>query len=201
MDRKLINRRYRIERQIGEGAAAEVYLAQDSVLNRKVALKSLRPQFAADPSFRVASNAKRKPPRASIIRTSSPFSMSAKIAVCRISSWNTSTAKPCAPSSTRKRRSTSTMSPFWSSRSRPARLCAPARPGPSRHQPHNILVDQQGLAKVVDFGIAKGLSDEALTDAAESIGTVQYISPEQASGLMATPNRTSTRCPWSHSKC
>jgi len=55
-------------------------------------------------------------------------------------------------------------------------------------KPQNILVDAAGLAKVVDFGIAKGLSDSTLTEAGTGLGTVHYLSPEQASGLMATPS-------------
>ena len=54
-------------------------------------------------------------------------------------------------------------------------------------KPGNILVDEHGRARLVDFGIAKGLADGDLTEAGASLGTVGYLSPEQAAGLMATP--------------
>src|SRR6185437_9819477 len=54
-------------------------------------------------------------------------------------------------------------------------------------KPQNILVDANGNAKVVDFGIAKGLSDANLTEAGTGMGTVHYVSPEQARGERATP--------------
>lgn len=49
-------------------------------------------------------------------------------------------------------------------------------------KPQNILVDRQGNAKVVDFGIAKGIKDPSITEAGTGMGTVHYVSPEQARG-------------------
>jgi serine/threonine-protein kinase len=54
-------------------------------------------------------------------------------------------------------------------------------------KPGNILVDTHGRARLVDFGIAKGLADGDLTETGASLGTIGYLSPEQAAGLMATP--------------
>ena len=54
-------------------------------------------------------------------------------------------------------------------------------------KPQNILVDREGNAKVVDFGIAKGMRDVNLTEAGTGMGTVHYVSPEQARGEPATP--------------
>jgi YD repeat-containing protein len=47
--------------------------------------------------------------------------------------------------------------------------------------------DNNGNVKVVDFGIAKGISDTNLTDVGTGMGTVHYVSPEQAKGEPATP--------------
>ncbi|MGH9176110.1 MAG: protein kinase domain-containing protein, partial [Vicinamibacterales bacterium] len=54
-------------------------------------------------------------------------------------------------------------------------------------KPQNILVDREGNAKVVDFGIAKGMRDVNLTEAGTGMGTVHYVSPEQAQGDPAGP--------------
>lgn len=54
-------------------------------------------------------------------------------------------------------------------------------------KPGNILIDEHGRARMVDFGIAKSLADSDLTEAGGGFGTALYISPEQAEGLMATP--------------
>jgi serine/threonine-protein kinase len=54
-------------------------------------------------------------------------------------------------------------------------------------KPQNILVDRDGNAKVVDFGIAKGMRDPGLTEAGTGMGTVHYVSPEQARGLEIGP--------------
>ena len=47
----LVNDRYRVERSIGRGGMAEVFLAHDVLLDRPTALKVLFPEFATDPNF------------------------------------------------------------------------------------------------------------------------------------------------------
>ena len=47
----VLNERYRIEKTIGGGGMANVYLAQDMILDREVAIKVLRLEFANDPEF------------------------------------------------------------------------------------------------------------------------------------------------------
>src|SRR5258705_2132672 len=48
---QVVSNRYHIEREIARGGMAEVYLALDQSLNRRVALKALFPEFAREPSF------------------------------------------------------------------------------------------------------------------------------------------------------
>jgi serine/threonine-protein kinase len=50
-DRRLVNNRYEVERSVGRGGMAEVFLARDVLLDRPVVLKVLFPEFATDPSF------------------------------------------------------------------------------------------------------------------------------------------------------
>jgi len=54
-------------------------------------------------------------------------------------------------------------------------------------KPQNILVTPEGIAKVTDFGIARSMSSSQMTRTGMVMGTVHYISPEQAQGKTATP--------------
>lgn len=53
-------------------------------------------------------------------------------------------------------------------------------------KPHNILIDQDGHVKITDFGIAVALSQNSITQTNSLLGSVQYISPEQARGNVVT---------------
>jgi serine/threonine protein kinase/Tfp pilus assembly protein PilF len=47
-------------------------------------------------------------------------------------------------------------------------------------KPHNIMIDKEGNARIMDFGIARSLKEKSLTGSGVMIGTPQYMSPEQA---------------------
>src|SRR5580658_3116279 len=53
-------------------------------------------------------------------------------------------------------------------------------------KPQNVLIDEEGSAKVTDFGIARTLEEEGLTADGRVLGTTDYVSPEQALGQDVT---------------
>jgi tRNA A-37 threonylcarbamoyl transferase component Bud32 len=53
-------------------------------------------------------------------------------------------------------------------------------------KPQNVLIDEEGSAKVTDFGIARTLDEEGLTADGRVLGTTDYVSPEQALGQNVT---------------
>src|SRR5690242_20515748 len=53
-------------------------------------------------------------------------------------------------------------------------------------KPQNVLIDEEGSAKVTDFGIARTLDEEGLTADGRVLGTTDYVSPEQALGQAVT---------------
>lgn len=53
-------------------------------------------------------------------------------------------------------------------------------------KPQNILINEDGVVKIVDFGIAIALSETSITQTNSMLGSVHYLSPEQARGSMAT---------------
>ncbi|MHC5228531.1 Stk1 family PASTA domain-containing Ser/Thr kinase [Enterococcus sp. LJL99] len=53
-------------------------------------------------------------------------------------------------------------------------------------KPQNILMDEHGVVKITDFGIAIALSETSITQTNTMLGSVHYLSPEQARGSMAT---------------
>jgi serine/threonine protein kinase len=54
-------------------------------------------------------------------------------------------------------------------------------------KPANLLIREDGVVKVTDFGIARALDGSSFTQTGAMLGTVQYMSPEQLSGQTATP--------------
>lgn len=189
MNRLTVNRRYKIERKIGDGGMAEVFLGRDDLLHRPVAIKSLRPQFAADANFRTRFERE--------AQAAASFNHPNIIDIYDVGEDRGTPyiVMEYVAGETLKEiiRSEGPFDPddvaILIEQVASALDYAHERGFVHRDiKPQNILVDSEGLAKVVDFGIAKGLADSALTDLGSGLGTVHYTSPEQASGLMATPS-------------
>jgi serine/threonine-protein kinase len=189
LDQSIVNRRYRIDRLLGEGGMAEVYLGHDLVLQRPVAIKKLRPQYARDPSFRARFERE--------AQAAASFTHPNIIDIYDVGEEHGTPyiVMEYVPGDDLAH-IIAAEGPFDPD-DVAALIEQVAAALDYAHQrgfvhrdikPHNILVDNAGLAKVVDFGIAKGVGDSDLTEAGTGLGTVHYISPEQASGLMATPS-------------
>jgi serine/threonine protein kinase len=183
-----INGRYRVDRLLGEGGMATVYVGHDLLLGRDVAIKALRPQYAADPQF-----------RARFRREAQAAAGFAHPNIIDIYDVGEVAGVPYFVMEYVRGQTLKEIidreGPFHPDdvAGLLQQLCSALDYAHERGyvhrdvKPQNILVSDDGHAIVVDFGIAKGLADSDLTDAGAGLGTVHYISPEQASGLVATP--------------
>jgi eukaryotic-like serine/threonine-protein kinase len=178
----LFDERYRILRKLGTGGMANVYLAEDEVLGRRVAIKILNDRHAGDDQFverfrREAKNAASlSHPNIVSIYDRGEAEGTYYIAMEYLDGRSLKeliVARGPAPIH---------LAVDY------ARQILAAIRFAHRHgivhrdiKPHNVLVDGEGRLKVTDFGIARaGVSQ--MTEAGSIIGTAQYLSPEQAKG-------------------
>jgi beta-lactam-binding protein with PASTA domain len=178
----LIDGRYRVSARLGSGGMADVYLAHDTLLGRQVALKLLHHRFAEDQEFverfrREASSA-------------AGLSHPNVVAVFDRGEWDGTyyIAMEYLPGRSLKAvvREHGPLSP-GDAIDIVVQILLATRFAHRRGiihrdiKPHNVILDEEGRAKVTDFGIARaGASDMTLTGSI--MGTAQYLSPEQAQG-------------------
>src|ERR1700692_1782632 len=179
----IIDGRYRVISRGGSGGMADVYLAQDQLLGRDVAVKVLHHHFAEDQEFverfrREASSA-------------AALSHPNIVGIFDRGEWNGTyyIAMEYVAGRTLKAivREQGALDPSAAIEIvvqilRAARFAHRRGVIHRDLKPHNVILDEEGRARVTDFGIARaGASDMTLTGSI--MGTAQYLSPEQAQGL------------------
>jgi eukaryotic-like serine/threonine-protein kinase len=178
----LFDGRYRIVRKLGTGGMANVYLAEDEVLGRRVAIKILNDRHAGDDQFverfrREAKNAASlSHPNIVSIYDRGEAEGTYYIAMEYLDGRSLKeliVARGPAPVNVA----------IDYARQILAALRFAHRHGIVHRdiKPHNVLVDAEGRLKVTDFGIARAGASQ-MTEAGSIIGTAQYLSPEQAKG-------------------
>ncbi len=180
---KVFNNRYRLKEKIGSGGMADVYLADDLLLNREVAIKVLHPQYAADPSF--------------IQRFRYEAQAAANLNhpnIVNIYDWGNEGDIYYIVMEYVEGRDLKqillTEGRFMPERAAEiaAEICAALQFAHRQNlvhrdiKPHNIIITPMGQVKVMDFGIARVGTGNGMTQTGTVMGTAQYISPEQAQG-------------------
>src|SRR5919199_644415 len=183
----LFDGRYKILRKLGAGGMADVYLAEDQELGRRVAIKMLNDRHANDEQFverfrREAKNAAglSHPNIVSIFdrgQAEGTYYIAMEYLDGR-SLKELITSRGPAPIHVAVDYARQIL----------AALRVAHRQGVVHRdiKPHNVLVDGEGRIKVTDFGIARA-GPSQMTEEGSIIGTAQYLSPEQAQGAPVTP--------------
>ena len=184
---KTLNGRYKIQSLIGTGGMAAVYLANDLILDRLVAIKVLRLDF------RQNDDAMRRFRREALSATQLTHpNIVGVYDVGQSQEMNYIVMEYVEGTDLKDYvRQRGALHPIEAVRIMMQIVSAIAAAHQNRiiHRdikPQNILIDREGNVKITDFGIAVALSDTSLTQTNTLLGSVHYLSPEQARGGMAT---------------
>ena len=181
---KMLDNRYEILERIGVGGMAVVYKARCHRLNRLVAIKILKPELASDADFR-----RRFQAESQAVAMLSHINIVGVYDVCQSDGLNYIVMELIDGM---------TLKQYMQKRGTPlkwqealhfiAQILRALDHAHSRGiihrdiKPQNILVLRDGSIKVADFGIARLTSSAQATLTQEALGSVHYISPEQAKG-------------------
>ncbi len=182
-----INDRYLIIRTIGEGGMANVYLAHDTILDRDVAIKVLRGDLADDEKF------VRRFQREAI--SASSLSHPNIVEMYDVGEDNGAyyIVMEYVPGRTLKslikRRGALTIPEVLDIMLQLTSGIAHAHASYIIHRdikPQNVMILDDGMVKITDFGIAMALNSNELTQTNSVMGSVHYLPPEQANGSGST---------------
>ena len=179
--------RYRLIELLGQGGMATIYRATDAQLGRDVAVKLLRPEYGRDPDFVARFELEAR----SVASLSSPN-------VVAVHDFGTDPAGPYIVMDLVDGEDLATL--LRRNGALPARKAARIAADVGRAiaaahargivhrdiKPGNILIAQDGRVQVADFGIARALAEAQMTLPGTTLGSIHYMSPEQARGELAT---------------
>ena len=180
---KVIGNRYEILEKIGEGGMATVYKAKCNILKRYVAVKVLREEFTTDEEFIKRFNTEAQA-AASLTHPNivSIFDVGHEDNIYYI-------VMELIQGKTLKEIINEDGVLPWKWSVNIAIQVASALEMAHKNnivhrdiKPHNIIITEDGIAKVTDFGIAKAVSNSTITAFGTTIGSVHYFSPEHARG-------------------
>ena len=187
MDKIILDSRYEIIKEIGVGGMAKVYKAKDKLLGRYVAIKILKDQYAEDEEFsKKFNNEAQSAARLSHINIVNVYDIGKDMLNGKLIQY---IVMEYVEGETLKdlidRERVLENHDIIDYSTQIAQALKSAHDSGIVHRdikPQNILIDKYGLCKVTDFGIARVSSNATITYTSSILGTVHYISPEQAKG-------------------
>lgn len=187
MEKIILDNRYEIIEQIGLGGMAKVYKAKDRLLDRFVAIKVLKDQYAEDEEFlKKFNNEAQSAAKLNHVNIVNVYDIGEdllegrKIYYIVMEYVEGQTLKDLIDEEGKL-----SNHDIIDYSVQIAQALKSAHASGIIHRdikPQNILIDKFGLAKVTDFGIARVSSNATITYTSSILGTVHYISPEQAKG-------------------
>ena len=180
---KVINERYELLELIGSGGMAAVYKGFDRLMNRNVAFKILKNSLKDDDEIVEKFSAEAK--------ASAGLSHQNIVTIYDVGQYEglSFIVMECIDGTTLKEYIKEHKPVEWRTACEIALQIADALAAAHEHgivhrdiKPHNILINKENVAKVADFGIASAVSSETLVAGGSAMGSVYYISPEQARG-------------------
>ena len=184
LEGKLLGNRYEIIEKVGNGGMATVYKAEDKILKRDVAVKVLKDEFTTDEEFikrfEIEAQSAARLTHPNIV---SIYDVGSEDNLYYI-------VMELIRGKTLKEIIVEERGPLpWKWSVNVAIQIASALEMAHKNniihrdiKPHNIIITEDGIAKVTDFGIAKAVSNSTITAFGTTIGSVHYFSPEHARG-------------------
>jgi serine/threonine-protein kinase len=182
-----LNGRYRLEVRIGAGGMSTVYRAMDETLERQVAIKLMNREVASDSDqlerFRREARAVAQLSHAHIVGVIDAGEDDGRPYIV---------LEYVEGETLKERIRRLGRLPIGEALAYAIEIARALGAAHARHivhrdvKPQNVLIDEEGSAKVTDFGIARTLEEEGLTADGRVLGTTDYVSPEQALGRPVT---------------